>query len=130
MIRRNGAEAQQSFRFSIESTASSRFLTPIASQIRNRKAQFHSVFPIQSPYAFQILRIQHRRVMRTIQNVHTHQLHRIVSSETARGRRTVRQQMEHSERVASAVELIAGMAREIEAEVLVVVENRRIDRAI
>lgn len=61
--------------------------------------------------------------MRAIQNVHTHELHSIVSSETAR-RRTVRQQMEDSEGVAGAVEFVAGMAREIEAEVLVVVEDR------
>lgn len=129
MIRRNGAEAQQSFRFSIKSTSSSRFRAPIASKIRNRVAQFHPVIPIQRPHALQIPRIQHRSVMRAIQNVHAHELHSIVSGEAAR-RRTVRQQMEDSERVAGAVELVAGVAGEIEAEVLVVVEDRRIDRAI
>ena len=107
MIRRNGAKAQQSFRFRIKSTISSRFRTTITSQIRNRKAQFHSIFPIQSPYSLQILRIQHRRVMRTIQNVHTHHLHRIVSRKTAWRRCTVRQQMEHSERVATSVQFVA-----------------------
>lgn len=67
--------------------------------------------------------------MRTVQYIHAHVLHSIVAREATR-RRAVGEEVKKLERGTGAVELIAGVAGEVEAERLVVVENRRVDGAV
>lgn len=67
--------------------------------------------------------------MRAVQYIHAHVLEGIVAGEAA-WRGGVGQQVEELEGSAGSVELVAGMGGEIEAEVLVAVENRGIDGAV
>lgn len=67
--------------------------------------------------------------MRTVQYIHGHILDSVIPRKTTR-RRSVGQEVEETKRSAGTVELVAGVAREVEAQRLVVVEHRRVDGAV
>ena len=108
---------------------SPRPLTPLAPRIRNTVRQLYPIHPVQRPHTLQPIRVIHARVMRTVQYIHAHVLDGVVARETTR-RRRIGEEVEQAEGSARAVELVAGVAGEVEAERLVVVENRRVDGAI
>lgn len=79
--------------------------------------------------------------MRTVQNIHAHELHSIIPRKTARRNKisttsTIspvawpHAQPKKPKRVAWVVKLVAGVAGEVEAEGLVVVEDRGVDGAV
>lgn len=67
--------------------------------------------------------------MRAVQDVHTHDSHRIVPRK-ATGGRTVGQQVKETKRIARTVQLVAGVTGKVEAEGPVVVQDGRVDRAV
>jgi len=67
--------------------------------------------------------------VRAVQYVHAHELHSAVSGEAA-GWGAVGQQMEDPEGIAGPIKLVTRVAREVEAEILVMVQNRRVYGAV
>lgn len=68
--------------------------------------------------------------MRAVQYVHAHELDGAVAGEAARRRSTVGQEMKELEGSTGPVKFVAGMAGEVEAQRLVVVEDRGVYGAV